>query len=224
MLGDIDLFWVDTLCIPVREMDGDVESDPSRRMRGKAIDRMTQIYAGAHSVLVIDPEIRHLDNNMLRTDSDQFYGRFIRSDWMRRCWTYQEGAMAGRLFAFAQFRACVPDTKSLQYTPRQFKTALMIDNRNSPSGISDLPGPRQTQEYASRSLIIGRDQGTFAEVWRALVSRTTSQEADRYLIFALMLNLGSQSFARVSKRSGPTITHYLQLTRENPVGLHLQQW
>lgn len=187
-LGDINLFWVDTLCIPVREMNDDVESDTSRRMRGKAIDRMTQIYAGAHSVLVIDPEIRHLDNEMLHTDPDQFYGRFIRSDWMRRCWTYQEGAMAGRLFTLL--------SSGLVYlTQHRFK--ILQDNSNEFSErqkeltrwISDLPGPRQTQEYASRSLIIGRDQKTFAEVWRALVSRTTSQEADRYLIFALMLNL-----------------------------------
>lgn len=94
-LGDIDLFWVDTLCIPVREMEDGEETPASKRMRGKAIDRMTQTYAGAHSVLVIDPEMRHLDTTMLNNDPDQFYGRFIRSDWMRRCWTYQEGAMAG---------------------------------------------------------------------------------------------------------------------------------
>jgi hypothetical protein len=188
VLGDINLFWMDTLCIPVREMSGGDETAASREMRGMAIDRMTQIYAGAHSVLVIDPEMRLLENNMLETDPNQLYGRFIRSDWMRRCWTYQEGAMAGRLFAL------------LKAEPVYLTRLRYLITRGSPEQaselhqeltkwISDLPGPRQTQEYASRRFIIGRDQGTFAEVWRALISRTTSQPADLYLIFALMMDL-----------------------------------
>jgi hypothetical protein len=180
--------WRYQICIPVREMNGNDETDESREMRGKAIDRMTHTYAGAHSVLVIDPELRHLDNDMLRTDPDQFYGCVIRSDWMRRCWTYQEGAMAGRLFALL-------DTEPVYLTRLRHSLTHGTPRETSElrqeltKWISDLPGPRQTQEYTSRRFIIGRDQGTFAEVWNALVSRTTSREADRYLIFALMLDL-----------------------------------
>ncbi|KAF2014209.1 hypothetical protein BU24DRAFT_423232 [Aaosphaeria arxii CBS 175.79] len=188
VLGDIDLFWVDTLCIPVREMSGEDETAASREMRGMAIDRMTHIYAGAHSVLVIDPEMRHLENDMLRTDPNQLYGRFIRSDWMRRCWTYQEGAMAGRLFALLNDEPIY--LTRLRYLIFQGNPEQASALRQElTKWISDLPGPRQTQEYASRRFIIGRDQETFAEVWTALMSRTTSQEADLYLIFALMMDL-----------------------------------
>jgi hypothetical protein len=191
-LGDIDLFWIDTLCIPVREIEGnvelDIESAASKSMRGKAIDRMTQIYAGAHSVLVMDPEIRSLDNEILNTNPDEFYGRMIRSDWMRRCWTYQEGAMASRLFALLR-------SGPVYLTQHRFQ--ILHDDRGRYSAlrkeltkwISDLPGPRQTRDFAARDLIIGGYRDIFSQVWNALVSRLTSREADRYLILSLMLGL-----------------------------------
>jgi hypothetical protein len=173
ILGDIDLFWVDTLCIPVREFEDGKETDASWRMRGMAIDRMTQIYAGAHSVLVIDPEIRHLDNTMLEKDPDQFFGRFIRSDWMRRCWTYQEGAMAGRLFALLRTEPAYLTRQRHKITQEGPEHAMQLRDELT-RWLSNLPGPRQTQDYASGCLIIGRDQEAFGEVWRALLSRTTA--------------------------------------------------
>lgn len=185
-LGDIDLFWVDTLCIPVREKVNGRETDESKDVRAAAIDRMTQIYAGAHSVVIIDPELRSLPNNLLTSDREQFFGRLLRSDWMRRCWTYQEGAMGGRLFALLQ--------SGLVYVTREH-----YNIRNNPSSspllleltkwLERLPAPRRSREYHSRLYITGTEQETFAEVWNNLLARTTTRDGDRLLIFALMVNL-----------------------------------
>jgi hypothetical protein len=59
---------VNTLCIPVREISGEDKTAASREMRGMAINRIIQIYASAHSVLAINLEMRHLENDMLRTN------------------------------------------------------------------------------------------------------------------------------------------------------------
>ena len=47
------LFWLDTLCVPMDEEHIDV--------RQQAIDQMDLVYAGASKVLVLDSELRQID-------------------------------------------------------------------------------------------------------------------------------------------------------------------
>ncbi|KAI0099789.1 hypothetical protein GGR51DRAFT_534399 [Nemania sp. FL0031] len=198
--GDIDLFWIDTLCIPVREYRDVSETPESEEIRGAAIDRMTQIYAGSHSVYVIDPELRILPNNLVKQDPRRLAAHIFRCDWMRRCWTYQEGAMGRRLFVMLE--------SGPMYLTREFFHILNGDNngvhetaldpearrhqtqlKELTSWLSDLPAPRHTYEYDSRRLISGSGPKAFAIVWNSLLARTTLREEDRYLILALMTNL-----------------------------------
>ena len=187
--GEIDLFWIDTLCIPVKEFVQGVETQESQMLRGKAIDRMTQIYGGAHSVWIIDPELRHVDNSLLESDPQKLFGLILRCDWMRRCWTYQEGAMARRHFVVLRDGPVYLTReryKIIRDCRDDYDQSLLKELTN---WVSELPAPREANEYESRHLISGTDPKVFAQVWNSLVARTTTHEGDRFLIFALMMNL-----------------------------------
>lgn len=187
MLHDINLFWIDTLCIPVRVYDSQhKETKDSEELRAAAIDRMTQIYAGAHSVLILDPEMRELPTSMASDAPDEFFGRLVRSDWMRRCWTYQEGAMGGKLFVLLQ-----PDPAYLSRERYEIINSVSSSTRlRELTKWLDLPTPpRFVTDFPSGRYIIGDDPSTFVEVWNNLTARTTTRDHDRFLIFALMVNL-----------------------------------
>ncbi|KAF2145871.1 uncharacterized protein K452DRAFT_304894 [Aplosporella prunicola CBS 121167] len=82
------LFWIDTLCIPVRDRD--------RHLRLQAINQMASIYAAAVQVLVLDAELQQTRTNHIH--ASELLARIVFSAWMNRSWTYQEGVLA---------RACV---------------------------------------------------------------------------------------------------------------------
>ena len=85
-----ELFWIDTLGIPV-ETD-----DNARRLRGKAIAQMHDIYKHARYTIV-------LDKSLMRHDIDlQDYTRMATlismSGWARRLWTLQESVLSKDLY------------------------------------------------------------------------------------------------------------------------------
>jgi hypothetical protein len=198
--GEMELFWFDTLCVPVREYEdgGGQETDESRELRGLAIDRMTQIYGGSYSVLVLDPELRRLNSQNI--SFDEFYGRLIRSDWMRRCWTYQEAAMASRLFVALEneLRYVTEERRSIkesceQDSPLRFESIITPQELHIRDQltrwISQMPAPYLYDIEGIRELMTGSDSSAFVRIWNNLVARTTSHVGDRYLILAMMLNL-----------------------------------
>ncbi|KAJ4136504.1 hypothetical protein NW768_004118 [Fusarium equiseti] len=77
-------FYIDTLCVP-REME----------FRKKAIKKMRDVYKSAMKVLVLDREIQALSSDDSKT---QKITTIYFSGWMRRLWTYQEGALNKSLF------------------------------------------------------------------------------------------------------------------------------
>lgn len=94
------LFWLDTLCIPVN-----VEHED---LRLKAINMMALIYATAAQVLVLDSELQQLHvggSQDLQIDNSQepeVLGHLLCCAWQTRCWTLQEGALGRcRRFQFA---------------------------------------------------------------------------------------------------------------------------
>ncbi|PNP73350.1 hypothetical protein FNYG_13307 [Fusarium nygamai] len=88
-----ECFWVDTLCIPV---------DPrSRRQKKKAIANMNNVFRNADRTLVLDSRILGLSRDgqySMRDCIDNMY----HSRWMRRLWTFLEGALSTNIFF--QFR------------------------------------------------------------------------------------------------------------------------
>ena len=76
-------FWMDTLCIPVRE--------DQKLLRRKSIAQMRDIYESADRVLVFDSLIEGLRR------ADDIYKKSVRliiSNWQHRLWTLQEGVLS----------------------------------------------------------------------------------------------------------------------------------
>jgi hypothetical protein len=100
--GEIPLVWIDTLCVPQR-----------KHGRKLAISKMKETYQDAARVLVLDTQLMHTPINPQRWQSSgtddarvgfakEFLLRIALSGWMRRLWTFQEGAIARELdFQFA---------------------------------------------------------------------------------------------------------------------------
>lgn len=77
-------FYIDTLCVP-RDLE----------YRKKAIKKMRDVYTTAGRVLVLDADIETL--SMSRGETAVCMG-ILFSAWMRRLWTYQEGALNKSLY------------------------------------------------------------------------------------------------------------------------------
>ncbi|KAK0654717.1 hypothetical protein DIS24_g5147 [Lasiodiplodia hormozganensis] len=85
------LFWMDTLCIPVKPEDA--------HLRTQAINQMASIYAAAVQVLVLDAELQQCSTE---SSASQILARIVCSAWMGRSWTLQEGVLAREcVFQFA---------------------------------------------------------------------------------------------------------------------------
>ncbi|KAL0263037.1 hypothetical protein SLS55_002012 [Diplodia seriata] len=90
------LFWMDTLCIPVKPQDA--------HLRTQAINQMASTYAAAVQVLVLDAELQQCTTSVGGTGSSasQILARIVCSAWMGRSWTLQEGVLAREcVFQFA---------------------------------------------------------------------------------------------------------------------------
>lgn len=77
-------FWIDSLCIP--------RDENSRR---SAIETMASVYKLAKSVIVLD---RTLQQCTMKSSPEELLLRIYTSPWMNRVWTYQEGALASKLY------------------------------------------------------------------------------------------------------------------------------
>ncbi|KIW91456.1 uncharacterized protein Z519_08352 [Cladophialophora bantiana CBS 173.52] len=85
------LFWIDTLCIPVKGDDGDAED--SDELRWQAIAKINPVFAGANKAIILDSEI--MDHVRAKSsDSCEFSARLLFSTWMGRCWTLNEAALS----------------------------------------------------------------------------------------------------------------------------------
>lgn len=78
------LFWMDTLCIPV--------GDDHVHLRKMAINQMALIYAAASQVLILDSELQRV--RIGGSQEAEVLGHILTCAWKTRCWTLQEGAIA----------------------------------------------------------------------------------------------------------------------------------
>jgi hypothetical protein len=85
--------WIDTFCIPVESPD--VALDRRTRLKRKAINMMTPIYAKAQRVLVLDSELDMFSQHDICFT--ELTARVRVCGWISRAWTLQEGSLASRL-------------------------------------------------------------------------------------------------------------------------------
>ena len=117
------LFWMDTLCIPVKEED--------KLLRKQAINQMASVYAAAVQVLVLDSELCQCTTDSV--SATDILARIWASSWMTRSWTLQEGVLAREcVYQFADaaidpfsawclsgLRKTKVDTRAVSFNPPQ---------------------------------------------------------------------------------------------------------
>ena len=77
------LFWMDTLCIPVKSQHAS--------LRAQSINDMASIYAAAINVVVLDSELQ--SETTKGTPASELLARILCCTWNTRSWTLQEGVL-----------------------------------------------------------------------------------------------------------------------------------
>ena len=196
------LFWMDTLCIPVRDQscENAEETKSSRETRQRAINGMQEIYMGAIAVLVIDPDLRHLNNSSSR---HQIYGRVLTSSWMSRCWTFEEASMAAEVFVQLKdqpyrLRMHEPTQRSKVLDFRETLAGHL--QKEMMSWTNDLPlaggSAISAVDNVGRETITMAYPYTFIRLYNTILRRATSRESDRLVILSTMLNFRPIDLAR----------------------------
>lgn len=174
-------FWIDTLCIPVHKND--------RHLRKQAILRIKDTYANAWSVLALDARLERLQ---ICPSTEECLARIYCSTWMRRCWTLQEQAIAKQCFVkFSDGFFDLTSKSELQLDgswPTALARTFVYDSTyyyfaKHFQDVTDL-----TYFMHPHRLDDGKAE-QFARAWNCLSFRSTSNEGDRFVILALLLNL-----------------------------------
>lgn len=87
-------FWIDTLCVPVKSIEG----------RKAAIRKMHEMYKHAESVLLLDRSLQECSGKASPTEC---LIRIAMSSWSSRLWTLQEAALARNIYF--DFGECILD-------------------------------------------------------------------------------------------------------------------
>jgi hypothetical protein len=78
--------WFDIFCIPA------ASNHAAAEIRRKVIDSISQIFAGADAVLVLDKALMKLTID--RLSLAEIMARIASPGWMTRCWTFSEAPLA----------------------------------------------------------------------------------------------------------------------------------
>ena len=162
------LFWIDTLCVPVKEP-----------LRNTAIMRMAKVYQSAARVLVLSAELSAIK---LPSTLDETFLRIFCSTWNTRLWTLQE-AVLSRVLSF-QF-----SDQSIRFDHLRKAIDHMI--------ADSIDKSHMIAQYASHWLVEARkisssDTGdvTIERYCSALRFRSTSRPSDVAICGSILLGSG----------------------------------
>ena len=192
--GNPLLFWMDTFCIPVGQ--------PFRLARKMAINAMAEIFSGADTVLVLDPELERLPHDTMT--SEQSLGHVLCSSWMSRCWTLLEASLASSWYV--QFKdGAVNITKIMQHSHMKHKREFLVGlgtlqvsmgqtlNDEISSFLSEMGevryhrrGRYDRSEIWNLKQLEAYQAYIFATTWNNFLGRTTSKLKDLHQIWAAL--------------------------------------
>ena len=164
------LFWCDTLCCPAGPGEG----------KNRVLAQMKNIYEQATCVLVLDASI-----GLYRSEAmgpEETCARIIASGWMRRLWTFQEGAVAadkGRLWFQFQDRA-------VNFRPLWWKVVEIFNNDWGRQGllVHIVEGLSYLKTFFKCET--GPDLATLDRAFR---NRSVSVSSDEPLLIGTLLGL-----------------------------------
>ncbi|RDW87257.1 hypothetical protein BP5796_02951 [Coleophoma crateriformis] len=200
------LFWLDTICVPPdsalgNENEASSAAQRQRVAQNQALTKMRQTYEASDYILVLDSWM-FLEAESKMTDVEKLM-RIFCSGWNSRLWTYQEGALAKRLFF---------ELKDGPYDVDQ--AILRIREFKDRSIMYTIQGPLLIQYDSLRGF---RDQKPrnvekikFLAI--ALSFRKTSVAADEALCLSTLMGFNVQEILDV-KAPDPTVAEALANAR-----------
>ncbi|KAG0616069.1 hypothetical protein M758_5G087600 [Ceratodon purpureus] len=198
ILGDPGgAFWVDTLCIP--EIDD---------LRDRAIGLMAQTYKDARAVLVIDSSLREISSSAPREDKLLYV---LSTQWMQRLWTFQEAALARRLYFEFSDGKLVHLDELLWKSPGDPLTEQESCNPVLMSLAKEIYRRTGTKVY-------NRIGFRISDVAFNLRWRTASKESDETLAVSGLLNLDAYKLA-ATRDSEERMKDFLLRIEKLPTGI-----
>ncbi|KAL8766909.1 MAG: hypothetical protein Q9209_006457 [Squamulea sp. 1 TL-2023] len=166
-------FWIDTLCVPLREAP-----------RKKALSLIRRSFREATFTLVLDYEIERLT---VKVPTCEFLWRLAVSDWARRLWTFEEFVVSGdRVVVSCQGGLVHLMSKvSLEYKAREIRNRL--DNASyeyKPLNMISLPPSLLRRRYQSFESASMENRFFFNNVMRKACNLSTSRWEDETLCLA----------------------------------------
>ncbi|KAL8722717.1 MAG: hypothetical protein Q9225_000829 [Loekoesia sp. 1 TL-2023] len=184
-----ELFWMDTLCVPVKSGEA---------IRRKAIRQMNFTYAGADNVLVLDPVLRSISKRS--ASRLQLRVQVACSIWMTRCWTFQEACLARAWHVFLHTNLYEPAMDYRREADPLFRVltqqTIWTDESELEYEAVSFYGkmwPLVDQDPGYKPPIIrgsdGGDVSGLVKIWNELDQRSTTHRKDRQIILAILLDL-----------------------------------
>ncbi|KAK0515204.1 hypothetical protein JMJ35_002583 [Cladonia borealis] len=209
-------FWMDTLCIPVKETE--------QSLRLQQINKMTRIFKGALSILVLDAELLALVPKFSSVAVPEWFlsrgwpgdivpsktrskevkrlhvetrARIACSVWMTRCWTLQEGRLPEKITV--QFLDCAVMMGPYSSSNREYDESILMADRSSIGVPFTRPECQCVNIRLERRLYhmffdTPEDPaGELANVWNELAGRSATKSKDIFIITAGALGLVPKS-------------------------------
>ncbi len=182
------LFWCDTLLCPTA----------AGAAKSQVLKQMREIYEQATCVLVLDASLRLCESEAM--GPEETCARIIASGWMRRLWTFQEGALSthnGRLWF--QFR---DQAVNSHYLWQNLKTLFNSDMCRRGLALDILGRMRTLMKFFHRET-----GANIATVEKAFEHRSVSVPSDEPLLIGTLLGLDVAGILDDSDGSNETRVH-----------------
>ncbi|KAL9006116.1 MAG: hypothetical protein Q9188_001136 [Gyalolechia gomerana] len=198
------LLWIDTLCVPV--------GSEHKAAYTMTLRRMAQIYVSAQCVLVLDPELQHINHRAMR--KEQVFAHILCSAWMSRSWCFQEASLARVYLVQFNDGYFVVDQQYFDFQKGSEKLDRAIESdRAAPHSHSatmdtlisqtslmrevgrwfwEMPVVTKIRNRDPRQLMNKlEDWKNFALAWNGLRNRSTTKAEDLYGILAVVVDLSA---------------------------------
>jgi hypothetical protein len=190
-------FWIDTICVPLEPLE-----------RKAAIVALKQTYEGADKVLMLDSTVQEVTDEAEATETLM---RIASSSWVRRLWTFQEGALSQCLhFQFAnqavtydsvneqRQREIMDHAKQLiaiHRKRREFldfgelksELASLLHNLSNAEDPVFFEADRQIHEVRNGLRAAEKDSTQLIALCENIKWRTTSKPEDEFICLATLL-------------------------------------
>jgi len=200
---------MDTLCIPVSL---DSQADEDRDLKFRAMKHITPIYAGAFNTLVLDRGIQDT-NTAVRNQvaGDEFAALILRSKWMQRGWTLEEGSLAqtcvfqlmGKPYQMSTSLWSLYPIAKWHHSPlkRAFINVRQLMSLLLKRALSDEKRQLTTDPKHSRTQRVAKllRVPQFVWIWNSLLERATTKVQDGPIILANLLDFNVYSLRAESE-------------------------